>query len=198
MLKRIMACTLALLAALMTSAAALQQERQTLAEKLIRLHVVANSDGEQDQQDKLLVRDAILAVTDGLEPETLEKALPEIRQAAEQCLRELGREAEVQVSLGCERFPTRLYENFALPAGLYRTLRVTIGRGEGHNWWCVAFPSICLCATAEELEEAAAAGGFSQNELRLITEDGGYVLKFKCIEWLETLKAWMFRQIKNP
>ena len=93
------------------------------------------------------------------------------------------------MSLAKEQFPTRFYENFALPAGVYTTLRITIGSGEGQNWWCVAFPSICFRATAAELEEAAVSAGFTTEEYRLITGDGeGYVLKFKLLELLDRLK----------
>lgn len=180
--------SLAMLAALTATAASLQQEQQILAEKLVRLHVVANSDSSQDQQDKLMVRDAVLQVADGLDPEQLSDALPHIQAAAEACLDSLGRPAAVQVSLCREYFPTRLYDTFALPAGSYNTLRVTIGQGEGHNWWCVVFPSICLRTSTQELEEAAVSAGFTNDELSLITEEPGYILKFKCMEWIHALK----------
>ena len=87
-MKKWMLFALALLAAGMVSAAALQQEQRELSEKLIRLHVVANSDSQEDQAIKLQVRDAVLAAADGLEEERLETALPEIQQAAEACLRQ--------------------------------------------------------------------------------------------------------------
>ena len=180
----------ALLTALTVTAAMLQRQQQAFSEKLIRLHVVANSDSETDQQIKLQVRDAILPVTEDLNLTGVTELLPQIQLAAENCLRELDREDSVQVTFGTERFPTRFYENFALPAGVYRSIRVTIGAGEGQNWWCVAFPSICLRAAADELEEAAVAAGFSAEEVRLITGDGqGYVLKFKLLELLEQMKT---------
>lgn len=192
-MKKTMIAVLALLAALTATAAALQGEQQALAGKLVRLHVVANSDSEQDQALKLQVRDAVLEASEGLEAEDLEAALPRLQAAAQACLREQGSGDPVTVSLGEERFPTRLYDNFALPAGVYRSLRVTIGAGEGHNWWCVAFPSICFRATAAEVQDAAVSAGFTEEEVRLITGDGGgYVLKFKALELLERLKAWLF------
>lgn len=179
----------AMAAALSATAAVLQREQQDLSQKLIRLHVVANSDSEEDQTVKLEVRDAVLEVTENLDETSLYQALPEIRLAAEQRLRELGRRDPVSVSLAEEQFPTRFYENFALPAGVYTALRITIGSGEGQNWWCVAFPSICFRATAAELEEAAVSAGFTTEEYRLITGDGeGYVLKFKALELLDRLK----------
>lgn len=197
--KRWILCLSALMAALCCTAAALQSQQQTMADKLIRLHVVANSDTQQDQGVKLQVRDAVLAVTEPLLQETDEpeeallEALPEIRDAAEACLRAEGFSDAVQVSFGMERFPTRHYEGFSLPAGVYRSLRVTIGAGEGHNWWCVVFPSICFRATSAELEQAAETAGFTREEVRLITEDGGgYVLKFKALELLEQWKSRMF------
>ena len=193
MRKRIVLFTVLLLLALTVTAAALQREQQALSEKLIRLHVVANSDSEQDQWVKLQVRDAILEVTDGLDRGGLAAALPEIEAAAKTCLSDLGQETQVSVSLGQEVFPTRFYENFSLPAGVYRSLRVTIGEGAGQNWWCVAFPSICFRATTAELEEAAVSAGFTTEEVKLITGDGGYVLKFKTLELLEKLKEVLLR-----
>lgn len=180
-------------------AAAMQQEQKALADKLVRLHVVANSDSEEDQSMKLRVRDAVLEVTEPLvqrakDPrQALASALPEIKSAAEDCLLENGSGDSVNVTLSKERFPTRYYDSFALPAGVYPSLRVTIGAGEGKNWWCVAFPSVCFCATAEELESAAVSAGFTQNEVRLITEnEDEYILKFKLWELLGELKSRFF------
>lgn len=190
----------ALTAALLSTAAAVQAEQQTMAGKLIRLHVVANSDSVEDQALKLQVRDAVLALTepvtasDGNIAAELENILPQIKAAAESCLQAQGCFDPVQVSLGMEQFPTRVYEGFALPAGVYRSLRVTIGEGKGQNWWCVVFPSICFRATAAELEEAAEAAGLTPGEIRLITEDPeGYTLKFKTLELLQALKERLFR-----
>lgn len=173
---------------------ALQQEQKAMADKLIRLHVVAHSDEKEDQAEKLKVRDAVIAVTEPLSSqEDFAAALPEIQKAAEDCLQDLGSTHGVTVSLGKERFPTRYYDTFALPAGVYPSLRVTIGEGAGKNWWCVAFPSICFRATAEELEQVATTAGFSQEEVKLIREDGNhYVLKFKVLELLGELKAQFF------
>lgn len=197
--KRIGILVLAAMAAVTaTLFAVLQQEQAALAEKLIRLHVVANSDSEADQALKLQVRDAVLAVTEPLVMEAedpkaaLAAGLPEIQAAAERCLLAHGSADAVKVTLGREAFPTRVYDTFALPAGVYTALRVTIGTGEGHNWWCVVFPSICLRAASGDLEDAAAAAGFTDQEVKLITEsDTGYVLKFKTMELLQKLQAWL-------
>lgn len=194
MKKPIILFVAALLAALTATAAALQHQQMLFSEKLIRLHVVANSDTAEDQALKLKVRDAVLTVTEDLtQKEALKQALPQIQTAAQQCLRQNGSDDPVYVSLKKERFPTRVYDTFSLPAGVYTALRVTIGEGQGHNWWCVAFPSICFRATAKDLEEAAVSAGFSQEEVGLITQDGGgYVLKFKSLELLQKFKERLF------
>ena len=91
--------------------------------------------------------------------------------------------------MGRELFPTREYETFSLPAGTYTALRVTIGSGQGHNWWCVVFPSICVSASTEEFEEAAQTAGLTDGEIQLITESSeGYELKFKSMELVQKLK----------
>lgn len=196
-MKRIILFLLALSAAVTASAAALQRQQILFSEKLVRLHVVANSDTPQDQAIKLQVRDAVLSAAQGLDRQQLELALPRIQQAAQACLDDLGQSQSVCVSFCKERFPTRVYETFSLPAGVYDTLRVTIGAGSGHNWWCVVFPSICLRASAQEMEDAAVSAGFTQAELDLITSQPGYTIKFKCIEWLEAIKARFFAE-KRP
>lgn len=188
---------LAAIALLLTAGACLQNDQQRLSGKLIRLHVVANSDSKTDQSIKLAVRDAVLQQTstilDGADdPEAvLCDNLPMLQTAAETTLRALDCPLPVSVSMGNERFPTRDYDTFRLPGGVYRTLRVTIGEGAGHNWWCVVYPSLCLTASMDDLELAAETAGFTHSELRLITGAGeGYELKFKTMEWLEKLKAF--------
>lgn len=174
---------------------ALQAEQRELSDKLLRLHVVADSDNPYDQAVKLRVRDAVLKRAEELmhgetDPKScLREHLPELSDAAEACLAELGCTQKVSVRLGKELFPTREYDTFALPAGVYDSLRVTLGSGRGHNWWCVIFPSICMTASMDEMKQAAVAAGLSDRELRLITESSPrYVLKFKALELLQKLK----------
>ena len=187
---------LVLCTVIMSTCAVLQADQRKLAEKLVRLHVVANSDSDFDQSVKLEVRDAVLEqaqeIMDGSEDPkaALLRCLPELKQAAEQRLSELDVQSPVRVTLAKELFPTRTYDTFRLPSGVYTALRVTIGEGQGHNWWCVVFPSLCMTASMDELEQAAEAAGFSETELRLITEaDSGYVIKFKTLELLQKLKT---------
>lgn len=106
--------------------------------------------------------------------------LPAIEQAANETLSRLGSGDTAKVSLRRELFPTRDYETFRLPAGVYRTLRVTIGTGEGHNWWCVVFPALCLPANAEDFEAVCEAAGFTEGEISVLTEETGEIeVEFK-------------------
>lgn len=176
----------------------LSLEQKLLAGKMIRLHVVASSDSDQDQAVKLQVRDAVLETTREIlstKPQnprrTLAANLEEIQLAANQTLQRQGSDDRAVVTMGKELFPTRYYDGFSLPAGTYTALRVTIGPGEGYNWWCVVFPSICMSASMDEFQQAAQAAGLSDGEIKLITENSeGYVLKFKSMELLQTIKDW--------
>lgn len=164
--------------------------QQKLAEKMVRLHVVAASDQEIDQEIKLLVRDVVLQETGKLlEGETdprgaLSRGLSSIETAANQCLQSLGCRETAKVTLQKELFPTREYDSFTLPAGTYTALRVTIGTGQGHNWWCVVFPSLCLSATSEEFEQAAQCAGMTEQEVKWITDTENSRLSFKSLELL--------------
>ena len=167
--------------------------QQQLSNKLIRLHVVANSDSEEDQTMKLYVRDAVLEkaqeLIDGAEnssqaEEILTDNLNQIAAVASEKAQEYGYSAVT--TLEDEYFPTRQYDTFALPAGTYKALRITIGEGKGHNWWCVVFPPLCVSAASEEQFVAA---GLTESEESLITEKStGYVIKFKVTELFGKLK----------
>ncbi len=187
-----------LFAALALGACSLLAKQQTLAEKMIRFHVIANSDSDEDQQNKLAVRDALLediadmaASSTGREEmaQKLQAALPTLRQKAEKTLRSLHCDMPVAVVLREEAFPTRYYPTFTLPAGNYLSLRVQLGQGDGHNWWCVCFPSLCTSACAEDLEEIATGAGFSPNEVDWITKEEDYIIRFKVLEWMQELKT---------
>ena len=198
MRKRIFSTILLLTSALvLLTGYALTAEQRALADKLVRLHVVANSDSETDQTVKLQVRDAVLEearriLADGEDPiPVLRAGLADIERTANEALSKAGSGDRAAVSLESELFPTREYETFSLPAGRYTALRVTIGEGRGRNWWCVVYPALCLSASAGEMEAAAQAAGLSNGEIALITgESEGYTLKFKALEWLEQLQAW--------
>ena len=173
-------------------------DAQTLHDELLRLHVVGASDSIEDQDVKLLVRDAVLrSLHDGLEDLTdleaaydyVQRMLPKVEAAANQCLAAAGFDDTVTVSLTEESFPTREYDTFSLPAGVYKALRVVIGEGEGKNWWCVVFPQLCMGTEGDFVETASVAG--LSDELTG-TLEGDYEVRFWLLEKLGELKNWFF------
>ena len=193
-----LALMIGLMAAVVT-ASWLGKEQQELADSLIRFHVIANSDSQEDQELKLAVRDEVLAQAETFYPEhatlaearsALEAHLDDLAQAGQAVVNEAGYSYPVTAQLTNCWFPTKEYEGFALPAGNYNALRIVIGEGKGQNWWCVAFPPLCLGAASETVEEAAQAGYFTPGQAALVTEqDEGYVLKFKSMELLGQLQG---------
>lgn len=180
----------------------LDRSQAALADQVIRLHVLANSDSEADQVLKLKVRDRVLATAEEyftagatLEEtrETLTAHLADIAAAGADQVAEEGYRYPVTVSLEENYwFPTKEYTDFALPAGNYTALRVVIGEGDGQNWWCVVFPPLCLGSVSESSAQTALAGGFSRDQVSLITgEDQGYVVKFKAMELWEEFCHWL-------
>ncbi|OUN24510.1 stage II sporulation protein R [Pseudoflavonifractor sp. An85] len=168
-----------------------------LADEVLRLHVVANSDSDADQAVKLQVRDAILTAAtpylDGVQgqdeaQQALEPHLEELADAGAQVLSQAGMDYPITVSITDQWFPTREYTDFALPAGTYRSLQVILGEGQGHNWWCVVYPPLCLSSVSEESVATSASGVLSEDQISLISgQDGEYVLRFKVLEWWDSL-----------
>lgn len=167
---------------------------------VLRLHVLANSDSEEDQALKLKVRDAVLEVTAPLlegvtdrnsAEETVRAHMTDIQAAAEAVVAENGSDQTVTIMLDMEDYPTRNYESCAFPAGEYLSLRVCLGEAEGQNWWCVLFPPLCLSAATdkEDPEDAFIQVGLSKEQYGIITETENtkYRVRFKI---LETIKGW--------
>ena len=126
---------------------------EELSQKLLRFHVIANSDSEEDQADKYLVRDAVVAYLTPVvaEAETREEAeaalddcLPGLVKTAEQVLEKNGFFYGARAEIREEEFPTRVYGEYTLEAGVYRALIVSLGTGTGDNWWCVVYPPLCF------------------------------------------------------
>ena len=160
----------------------------------IRLHVLASSDTEADQTVKYEIRDRLLATygerLSGSErtvaEEEIRALLPEISEAVNGWLTELGMPYSATVTLTEEWYETREYESFTLPSGRYTSLRVILGEGEGKNWWCVMYPPLCLdMATGASADDAIL--GYTDEEIRLITR-GGYRVKFKLLEAISSLE----------
>ena len=185
------------LAVFLASGAAALGSRDAIADKVVRLHVLANSDSEADQALKLKVRDRVLERAAELLEESenrdqaekcLTEALPELEALAAEEIDANGYDYPVTARLEEASFPTKEYDGFTLPAGKYLALRVIIGEGAGKNWWCVVFPPLCT-AVSSDVPQTAMAAGLTEAEVGLITgEDQGYVLKFKAVEWWEALR----------
>lgn len=170
-----------------------------LAEQVIRIHVIANSDTPEDQKLKLAVRDAVLKQVEELGEQAsstremeglLREQLECLEKTAGAVLNDNGCPYPVTASLTDCWFPTKEYEGFSFPAGEYRALRLTIGEGAGQNWWCVAFPPLCVGASSQSVEEAVETGYFTQEQGALLAgEEGTYILQFKSMELLGTIKG---------
>lgn len=161
---------------------------------VLRLHVLANSDSISDQQLKLKVRDAVLAgspmIFDGSVDienavEKIKPRLDSIKSTAERIIRENGRNYSVKVTLSRDFFTTRTYENVTLPAGKYLALRIVIGEGRGHNWWCVMFPPMCLPAAEKKTE---IENVLDKRETSLVEKNPKYEVRFKLVEIYEEIK----------
>lgn len=170
-----------------------------IRQDVIRLHVLANSDSEEDQALKLQVRDRVLEETEQLflsaqdkaeAAELVKKNLPAIQSAARQVVLENGYDYDVEVTFQNEYFTTREYDNFTLPAGRYDAVRVKIGAAQGHNWWCVMFPPLCIPA-AESEQKVETVIGVDGKEI--ISNRPKYEFKFKILEVLEDIGEWFRR-----
>ncbi len=173
----------------------------TLRNDVVRLHVIANSDSEQDQRIKLAVRDTILSYLQqdvaeldnaGQAKEYLRARLPKLEELANRTLTELGSSDRAVVLLTAEAFDVRQYDTFSLPSGIYDSLRVEIGQAQGRNWWCVVFPGLCLPTTEEGFEDVAASAGFSESLVSTLTAKEGYEVRFYFLDCLGRLEKIFF------
>ncbi len=171
---------------------------QGITDNLVRLHVIANSDCEEDQALKLKVRDSVVEYTDSLlsgvgsaseSLELLREHTQDIQQVAKQRLEEEGSEYDVSVYTGDFAFPAKNYGDITLPAGTYQSLRVVIGEGSGANWWCVLFPPLCFVnagydhADAPALEEVLP--GESYEIIQTDPKEDTVKIRFKIVEFFE-------------
>lgn len=180
--------SLILVCAVITPAIDMSEDIST---KVFRLHILANSNEEYDQQLKLKVRDKILSLSNDLfidcsSVEDAIKASQEnltlLKSAAQKVIAFYGYTYDANVYVTKEYFNTRKYENFTLPAGIYDSLKIEIGEGKGKNWWCVMFPSVCLSGCTDDFSET-----LSPEEQEMI-ESGKYIIRFKAVEIYEKIK----------
>ncbi len=197
----IKAIALALTAALLISLCGFSGECAGIRERVVRLHVLANSDSQADQELKLKVRDAVVEAAAGLFDEAADagdaltlarEKLPELQAVAQRTVEAEGFPYPVEATLVNMYFTTRRYENsVTLPAGMYNALRITIGEAAGKNWWCVVFPPICVSAATghKELSDV-----LDQEQQEIVTQPQKYEVRLKIVEIIEsishTLQGW--------
>ena len=176
-------------------------DKKDLQHSVIRLHVVGASDSEEDQMVKLQVRDAVVSYVEEAMRHVmsveeakawLKENIPGIEKAANDVLSQLGLSLRAAVSLKREAFPVRHYDTFSLPSGVYESIRVTIGAGQGRNWWCVVFPSLCLPAAGENIQDVAAGAGFDQTLTNTVTGKQGYQIRFYFMDVLGKIENFFF------
>ena len=164
-----------------------------LYDNMLRLHVIANSDSPSDQQLKLLVRDTVLSVGKAYFDGSVnvqnakDKLLPhfsDLESAAESVLRENGCDRDVHITLERTYFDTRTYGEWTVPAGMYEAVCVRIGKAEGHNWWCVMFPPLCLPAAGSCTDAV-----FSADGKRVLSGNPKVDVRFKIVELVQQARA---------
>ncbi len=185
---------LGLIISMLFSIAGFGVECKEIRNNVIRLHVLANSDSDADQQIKLAVRDALLncgsKIFDGTvnienAEEILEREKQMLIETANNVLSENGFNYKAEIYLAEEYFQTRKYESFTLPAGEYLALKVVLGNGSGHNWWCVMFPPLCIPAAAEKTNTEIILG---EKGAEIISTPAKYEMRFKIVELIEGIK----------
>ncbi|MBQ7862697.1 MAG: stage II sporulation protein R [Clostridia bacterium] len=183
------AALIAFILCVFISAYNLDRECDGIRESILRLHVIAASDSDYDQKVKLQLRDRLLLKGSEIFSESktkqeaeikLEKGLEILTEEANAYLESISYPYKATVTLGKARFPTRRYEGYTLPAGIYDALKVTVGKGEGQNWWCVMFPALCLPAAKKDI---SFEGILTEKEQKFITEE-----KFEIRFWL--IEKW--------
>ena len=164
---------------------------ESLRNDIFRIHILANSDLEKDQNVKLKVRDSILECWGDVlgDCSTKEDAeikarqnIGKIKRLCDKTLVDNGFAYTSEVTVGKSFFETRDYGTFTLPAGTYDSLIVTLGEGNGHNWWCVIYPSVCLGGSKSKLKKIGKKSQICLNPKK-------YKIRFKTLEIYEKIKA---------
>ena len=172
-----------------------------IQDSVFRLHVIANSNKEEDQNLKYLVRDKILEYINSISQNYNTKEdiiklannnIEEIKKIAENVVLENGYNYPIKVSIGNFAFPTKTYGDITFPAGFYDALKVEIGEAEGRNWWCVMFPPLCFVdvtsGVVPEDSKETLKENLSSEEYDLISENSDNInFKFKIVEMFQTL-----------
>ena len=179
-------------------------EYEGITDTVFRLHILANSDTDEDQALKLKVRDAVLEETSYIFADknsaaesaaAAEENLDFIREIAEKTIRENGFDYPVSCEVTEMRFDSRVYDSLTMPAGEYSALRITIGNAAGKNWWCVMFPPLCIPAVTD-IDEALAEydGVFTQEELDMLHSPENYECRFYFLELFHKAEEYVHKK----
>ncbi|MEE0928192.1 MAG: stage II sporulation protein R [Acutalibacteraceae bacterium] len=183
-----------LISAIFISMLSFTEACQEMYDSIIRIRIIANSDSDFDQNLKLSVRDAVLdasktVYTDVSSYDDAVKLTSDntdhLLNAAENVLLQRGAGYNVTVDIREEFFSTRVYDDFTLPAGNYKTAVFTLGEGKGENWWCVIYPTVCVGACSESLDKT-----LSKESSDIAYNPEKYVIKFKTVEVFEKIKKY--------
>lgn len=176
-----------------------ENQCEGIREEVLRLHIIANSDEDYDQELKLKVRNALLVsgeeVFSGSEDiisaeNKIANKTDILKNIAEETIKDLNFDYNVSIELTKSYFPTRTYGELTLPAGYYKAVRVIIGEGKGKNWWCIMFPPLCLPAATDSKE--LLSNFLSEQEMRLVSCDPKFEVRFWFIEKYYELKNSLF------
>lgn len=190
------AVVLALVCSVLLGMARFETQCEQLRDNVLRLHIIANSDSDFDQNLKLEVRNAILSETQSLFEQATDldfaiaaahKAVPDITNAAKEVIAAAGVNYDVSVEIGDAYFDTREYETFTLPAGTYKAVNVKIGKAQGKNWWCVMFPALCIGTGSARLSDV------SGSSAEIAENSDKYIMRFKTVEIYEQIKQYLFK-----
>ncbi len=194
-----LAAIVAFIICVFLSAYNLDRECDGIRQNILRLHVIAASDTEYDQSVKLQLRDVLLlkgseffseSTTKQEAEEKILTSVDALTKEANTYLESIGYPHRATVSLGKSRFPTKQYEGYTLPAGVYDALKVTIGGGEGQNWWCVMFPALCLPAAKKNID--CFDGILTEREKKFITGEK-FEIRFWIVEkWQELEESLIY------
>lgn len=200
--KKLLICTFIILAIALVAGLFPVHGESEIYDTVVRLHVLAHSDSNEDQALKLKVRDRVIEVVDPIVRDCSSQSeaiaaiggiLNDLESAAYEVIRGEGCDYPVSILIGEEYYPTKNYESCAFPEGTYVSLRVVIGEGEGENWWCCLFPPLCLGAASENCqktnEDAFISVGLTGDQYKVITETNApkYRIRFK---FLELFSRW--------
>ena len=168
-------------------------ELDDVSYKVVRLHILANSDSVEDQDLKLEVRDAILKNANEIFEQSTSRNnseqiiinnMDEIQNIAQEVVTSNGYDYDVKCSLVNMYFTKRVYDTITMPEGYYDALRITIGEAKGHNWWCVIYPQLCLSPSIDK----DSLENFSDEEIEMLQNPKKYKVKFKCVELYKKFK----------